>query len=178
MGVHPGIRNLSFVNTNGRLKILALTKHFKKSSYALILPYMDHIASLIVTRFSSQPDFLGEACCVMSISLINFIGITLSRTLPELSASCDQKVLELELIAKELSTKASSFLLKHSHGILAHFSFKPSHHDKSHQLCYQGSNGEALSLIFSLFLGLNLLNVYISQQCYLTCPLLSSPSNS
>ena len=56
----------------------------------------------------------------MSISRITFIGINLSRTLPELSASYDQKALELELIAKELSTKASSLLLKLSHGILAH----------------------------------------------------------
>ena len=56
----------------------------------------------------------------MSISPINFIGITLPRTLPKLFASCDQKVLLLELIAKELSTKASSLLFKHSHGILGH----------------------------------------------------------
>ena len=92
----------------------------QKSSYALILPYMDHIAPYIVTRFSSQLDLLGEACRVMSIAPIDFIGINLSRTLPELSASYDQKALELELIAKELSTKAPSLLLKHSYGILAH----------------------------------------------------------
>jgi serine/threonine-protein kinase ATR len=79
---------------------------------------MDQIAPFIITRFSSQPDLLGEACRVMSIAPIDFIGITLPRTLPELFASCDQRV--LELIAKELSTKASSLLLKHSHGILAH----------------------------------------------------------
>ena len=54
----------------------------------------------------------------MSISPIYFIGITLPRTLAELFASCYQKV--LELIAKELSSKASSLLLKHSYGILAH----------------------------------------------------------
>ena len=100
------------------LKILTLTKHFKKTPYALILPYMDQIAPFIITRFSSEPDLLGEACRVMSIAPIDFIGITLPRTLPELFASCDQRV--LELIAKELSTKASSLLLKHSHGILAH----------------------------------------------------------
>ena len=79
---------------------------------------MDQIAPFIITRFSSEPDLLGEACRVMSIAPIDFIGITLPRTLPELFASCDQRV--LELIAKELSTKASSLLLKHSHGILAH----------------------------------------------------------
>ena len=56
----------------------------------------------------------------MSISPIDFIGITLPRTLPELYASCNQRVLLLELIAKELSTKASSLLLKDSYGILAH----------------------------------------------------------
>ena len=100
------------------MKIFTLTKYFKKSSYALILPYMDQIAPFIITRLSSQPDLLSEACRVMSIAPIDFIGITLPRTLPELFASCDQRV--LELIAKELSTKASSLLLKHSHGILAH----------------------------------------------------------
>jgi serine/threonine-protein kinase ATR len=79
---------------------------------------MDQIAPFIITRFSAQPDLLGEACRVMSIAPIDFIGITLPRTLPELFASCNQRV--LDLIAKELSTKASSLLLKHSHGILAH----------------------------------------------------------
>ena len=33
--------------------------------------------------FSSQPDLLGEACPVISIAPIDFIGITLPRTLPE-----------------------------------------------------------------------------------------------
>ena len=61
------------------------------SSYAPILPYMDHIAPFIVTRFSSQPDLLGEACRVMSIFPIDFIEITLPRTLAELFASCYQK---------------------------------------------------------------------------------------
>ena len=61
------------------------------SSYALILPYMDHIAPFIVTRFSSQQDLLGEACRVISIFPIDFIEIILPRTLAELFASCDQK---------------------------------------------------------------------------------------
>jgi len=99
-------------------QILVLTKHFKKTSYSLILPYMDQIAPFIITRLSSQPDLLGEACRLMPMAPIDFIGITLPRTLPELFANCDQRV--LELIAKELSTKPSSLLLKHSHGILAH----------------------------------------------------------
>ena len=48
---------------------------------------MDQIAPFIITRFSSQPDLLGEACRVMSIAPIDFIGITLPRTLPELFAT-------------------------------------------------------------------------------------------
>ena len=62
--------------------------------------------------FSSPLDLLYEACYVMSIAPIDFIGINLPRTLPELFASYDQRA--LEVIAKEVTTKASSLLLKHS----------------------------------------------------------------
>ncbi|KAF8961112.1 hypothetical protein BDZ97DRAFT_1664899 [Flammula alnicola] len=99
------------------MHILAIAKHHQKAPYSLILPYLDQIAPFIIKRLSTQPDLLGEACRVMSIAPADFIVITLPRTLPELFASCDQKA--LDSITKELSTKASTLLLKHSHGILA-----------------------------------------------------------
>ena len=73
-----------------------------KKSYALILPYIDQITPLIISLFSSQPDLLGEASRVMSIAPIDFIGITLPHTLPELFASCDQKVLRKNCLLKRL----------------------------------------------------------------------------
>ncbi|KDR84098.1 hypothetical protein GALMADRAFT_219929 [Galerina marginata CBS 339.88] len=100
------------------MQILSIAKHYQKAPYSLILPYLDQVAPYIIKQLPIQRDLLGEACRVMSIAPADFIVTTLPRTLPDLFATCDQKV--LDSITKELSTKASSLLVKHSHGILAH----------------------------------------------------------
>jgi serine/threonine-protein kinase ATR len=79
---------------------------------------MDQIAPFIIKRLPAQPDLLGEACRVMSIAPADFIVITLPRTLPSVFADCDRRV--LDSMTQELSTKASSLFIKHSHNILAY----------------------------------------------------------
>jgi serine/threonine-protein kinase ATR len=106
------------------IKILAIAKHWQMAPYKLIHPYQDQIAPFIIKRLSTQPDILGEACRVMAIAPADFITITLPHTLPQIFASCDQKV--LDQITRALPTKASTLLLKHSHGILAHIFLLPS----------------------------------------------------
>ncbi|KAF8165694.1 hypothetical protein B0H34DRAFT_690087 [Crassisporium funariophilum] len=120
------------------MQILAVTKHHNKTPYSLVLPFMDQIAPFIITRLSTHPDLIGEACRLMSIAPADFIAITLPRTLPQLFASCDQRV--LEIIAKESSLKASSLLLKHSHGILAHIFLLPN----------QASTTKALNFVIKI----------------------------
>jgi len=105
-------------------QILSISKHHQKAPYSLILPFFDQVAPFIVQRLPIQPDLLGEACRVMGIATADFIMITLPRTLPELFASCDQKV--LDSITKEVSAKPSALLLKHSHKILAHIFLLPT----------------------------------------------------
>jgi len=99
-------------------QILSLARYFQKAPYSLILPYLDQIAPFIIKRLPTQPDLLGEACRVMAIAPADFIVITLPRTLPSVFADCDRRV--LDLITQELSTKASSLFIKHSHNILAY----------------------------------------------------------
>lgn len=110
--------NLLLPITYRLIKILAIARHFKKTPYSLILPFMNQVAPYILKQLPMQPDLLKEACRLMSIAPADFIVITLPRTLPELFADCDAKA--LETISRELDTKASSLLLKHSHSILAH----------------------------------------------------------
>lgn len=105
-------------------QILSIAKHCHMAPYKLIHPYQDQIAPFIIKRLPTQPDLLAEACHVMSIAPADFITITLPRTLPEVFASCDQRV--LDAITKAVSTKASTLLLKHCHGILAHIFLLPS----------------------------------------------------
>lgn len=115
---------MRFSQSNGLHKILAIATHWRMAPYKLIHPYQDQIAPFIIKRLSTQPDILGEACRVMTIAPADFITITLPHTLPQIFASCDQKV--LDQITKTLHIKASTLLLKHSHGILAHIFLLPS----------------------------------------------------
>jgi serine/threonine-protein kinase ATR len=100
------------------VQVLAVTKHHKKSPYALIFPYMRQVAPFLIFRMCTKPSLLMESCRLMSISPTDFISVTLPRTLPQLFAGCELKV--LEAIAKDLATKPSSLFLKHSHEVLAH----------------------------------------------------------
>lgn len=115
---------MRFSQSTGLHKILAIAAHWRMAPYKLIHPYQDQIAPFVIKRLSTQPDILGEACRVMTIAPADFITITLPHTLPQIFASCDQKV--LDQITKTLHIKASTLLLKHSHGILAHIFLLPS----------------------------------------------------
>jgi serine/threonine-protein kinase ATR len=61
---------------------------------------------------------LTETCRFLSVSPTDFIASTLSLTLPNLFASCDDKA--LETIANELSKKLSILFLNFAREILAH----------------------------------------------------------
>lgn len=98
--------------------MLSVAKYHKKTPYTLILPFMDTVSPFLISRMCTQPLLLMEACRLMSVVPSDFISITLPRTLPQLFANCELKT--IEAIAKDLSTKPSSLLLKHSPEILAH----------------------------------------------------------
>lgn len=85
---------------------------------------MDQVAPYVIKELPLQPHFLRETCRIMSIAPDDFILISLPRTLPELFATCDQKV--IDAIAKELETKVSTLLIQHSPGILARVFLLPS----------------------------------------------------
>ncbi|KAH9482313.1 Serine/threonine-protein kinase ATR [Psilocybe cubensis] len=105
------------------MHIIALAKHFKKSVYSLLAPYMNDIAPYIFKQLPLQPELLGEVSHVMGFPPRDFIRLTLPYTLPMLFATNDVK--GLNKVAKELSTKVSALILNHSSCILAHIFLLP-----------------------------------------------------
>ncbi|KAJ3516810.1 hypothetical protein NLJ89_g892 [Agrocybe chaxingu] len=67
---------------------------------------------------------VGAMGKLMSVAPADFILITLPHTLPGVCSTGDQKV--LDVITKELSTRAPLLLVKYSHTILAHIFLLPS----------------------------------------------------
>jgi serine/threonine-protein kinase ATR len=97
---------------------MAIAKHHKRTPYGLVSPYMHEVAPLVVSRMCTHPSLLVETCNFLSKSSADFISVTLPRTLPQLFAHCQHKV--LHEIAKSLDVKLSHLFLNHSHQILAH----------------------------------------------------------
>ncbi|KAF9567437.1 hypothetical protein CPC08DRAFT_22231 [Agrocybe pediades] len=104
-------------------KILSIAKERQKAPYALILPYFDQLAPYIARQLTLQPDLLGEACRVLSITPPDFLNITATRTLPVVYASCDLNA--LNVIAQQMSKPPSHLLVTYAHSILAHILLLP-----------------------------------------------------
>jgi serine/threonine-protein kinase ATR len=66
----------------------------------------------------TQPSLLNETCRFLLVSPAAFLSATLPRTLPQLFANCELKI--LEKVARDLSKNLSALFLGHSHEILAH----------------------------------------------------------
>jgi serine/threonine-protein kinase ATR len=97
---------------------MGLAKHHKRTPYALVSPYMHEVAPFVVSRMCTHPGLLRETCSFLSKDPADLISVTLPRTLPQLFATCELRV--LREIAKDLGTKLSYLFLNHSHQILAH----------------------------------------------------------
>ncbi|THH16411.1 hypothetical protein EW146_g4222 [Bondarzewia mesenterica] len=106
----PILRGVSY------MQLLALAKTHQKTTYGLLLPYLDEVAPFLVSRWHSQPVLLLECCRFIAIAPHDFMIFTLPRTLPQLFGNCEQKV--LEKISKDLSRKPSSLFLDNSSDIL------------------------------------------------------------
>ncbi|EGO02217.1 hypothetical protein SERLA73DRAFT_104608 [Serpula lacrymans var. lacrymans S7.3] len=100
------------------LQLLELSKYHKKSPYSLVSPYMPRIAPFLVSRMCTQPSLLAETCRFISVSPGDFISVTLSKTLPQIFASCDSRV--LEEMSSQLGTSNSNLFLRNSREVLAH----------------------------------------------------------
>ncbi|KIY53078.1 hypothetical protein FISHEDRAFT_34031 [Fistulina hepatica ATCC 64428] len=112
------------------MQMLGIARYHEKSVYALVMPYADQIAPFVVSRICSNPGLLNEACRVMDVRAVDFVSVTLPRTLPQLFGACDVNV--LQTIANDLDAKLSSLLMKHSPQILAHiFLLPPSQTNRS-----------------------------------------------
>ncbi|TFY78245.1 hypothetical protein EWM64_g5764 [Hericium alpestre] len=99
-------------------QLLSLAKYYRKSNYGLVIPYIDKIAPYLIQRWHSHPALLMEACRFFKMSTSDFISYHLPRTLPDLFAACELKV--LEKISKDLETEPSLLFLRHSEDVLAH----------------------------------------------------------
>jgi serine/threonine-protein kinase ATR len=96
---------------------MAIAKHHKRTPYVLISPYMHEVAPLVVTRMCTHPSLLTETCNFLSMTPVDLISVTLSRTLPQLFAHAQLKV--LQEIAKHLDVTLPNLFLRHPHQILA-----------------------------------------------------------
>lgn len=79
---------------------------------------MDQVAPFLVSRICTHPSLLVESCRFLSVSPEDFISVTLNRTLPQLFASCETKV--LDEISNETGKTLASLFINHSYAILAH----------------------------------------------------------
>ncbi|KAH9948812.1 hypothetical protein B0H21DRAFT_777700 [Amylocystis lapponica] len=100
------------------MQLQGLARHHKRTTYRLVLPYLDQIAPFLVTRLCTQPTLLVECCRFIIITPSDFIRFTLPRTLPQLFASCDAKV--LEAVTVQTGEKPHALFIKESHTILAY----------------------------------------------------------
>lgn len=77
-------------------QIISMAHHHKKKTpYALILPYLEKVATLIVDHMCTQPEIVEDACQLMQVSSNNFLSITLPKTLPPVLVRCDAKTLDM-----------------------------------------------------------------------------------
>ncbi|KAI5124851.1 hypothetical protein M0805_007285 [Coniferiporia weirii] len=100
------------------MQLLALAKHHKKTPYMLVSPYMQEIATHVVSVMPRQPNALLETCRFLSLSRNDFLSVTLPHTLPQLFATCDSAA--LDNLHNELGKPISGLFLNASADVLAH----------------------------------------------------------
>lgn len=70
---------------------------------------MDQIAPLVVGRLCSQPALLQEMCRLITVTVVDFLSVNLSRTLPDLLVRCDLQ--GLEMLAKLLDREPHTLIV-------------------------------------------------------------------
>ncbi|KZT05577.1 uncharacterized protein LAESUDRAFT_655532 [Laetiporus sulphureus 93-53] len=120
------------------MQLQTLAKHHNKTLYNVVSPYMDQVAPYLVSRLYTQPNLLVETCRLFAVSPVDFLSITLHRTMPQLFATRNVKV--LDTISRELDESTSQLFMKHSHHILAYVFRLPA----------PGETNKALSFILDM----------------------------
>lgn len=92
---------------------------------------MDQIAPFIIMHLNGQPTLLLEFCRFLSVAPLDFVSITLNRTLPQVFASCDPRI--LQAISRETEEKPASLFLKHAPEILA-YAFRQQAPGQTHKV--------------------------------------------
>ncbi|KAF7432763.1 serine/threonine-protein kinase M1 [Pleurotus ostreatus] len=115
---NPLLKSLSYT------QFLAVAKHLKRSPYNLVQPSMNMVAPFLVMRMVTQPGLLAETCRLISVNPTDFISTTLPRTLPQVFANSEARV--LEKICQEVQMDSTQLFMKYAHDILAHVFLLPS----------------------------------------------------
>lgn len=85
---------------------------------------MNMVAPFLVMRMVTQPGLLAETCRLISVNPTDFISTTLPRTLPQVFANSEARV--LEKICQEVQMDSTQLFMKYAHDILAHIFLLPS----------------------------------------------------
>jgi len=88
---------------------MQLAKHYKKSHYDFLNPYMDQIIDYTMSRVNSEPTLLPELCRFISMGVPEFIRRTLSVTLPK--SIIQRKRSVLDYIENTLGERISTLVL-------------------------------------------------------------------
>ena len=88
---------------------MQLAKHYKKSHYDFLSPYMDQIVDFTMFRVNSEPALLVELCRFLSLGVPEFIRHTLSETLPKSIIQRNRPV--LDYIKNTLGERISTLVL-------------------------------------------------------------------
>ncbi|KAF4575250.1 serine/threonine-protein kinase M1 [Pleurotus pulmonarius] len=115
---NPLLKSLSYT------QFLAVAKYLKRSPYNLVQPSMNMVAPFLVMRMVTQPGLLAETCRLISVNPTDFISTTLPRTLPQVFANSEARV--LEKICQEVQKDSIKLFMDHAHDILAHIFLLPS----------------------------------------------------
>ena len=97
-------------------QLVDLAKHYRKSPYFLIYPYMDQVSVAVVRNVRRRPDVVAEATNLLGQTRQNFVQTTLSHTLPALVLETDIEA--LETIAGIVGRRLVEILLDHMAEIL------------------------------------------------------------
>lgn len=116
------------------IQLLNLARHYKKTPYALVSPYMEQIAVHVTSVMTVQPNALTETCRFLSISAADFLAVTLPLTLPSLFAECNRAA--LDKLSDELGLSISNMFLKESADVLAHAFLLKNNRDTNKVLAF------------------------------------------
>jgi hypothetical protein len=88
---------------------MQLAKHYKKSHYDFLSPYMGQILEYTMSRVNSNPALLAELCRFLSLGVPEFIRHTISETLPKFIIQRNRPV--LDYIENTLGERISTLVL-------------------------------------------------------------------